>query len=276
MKTFINWQGNKSKHINKFINYIPEFTGTYIEPFVGSGALFLNLEPKKWIINDLNKDLINIWKCVKDNPEYLIENFKEFGKKFKKMSNERKLEYCKELTQTINKMPFKIKRSLNYLLMKHCAYLGNIVIKNEIKFPSLKIDIVEKKYSFLKQVYFNNLTNISDFLHETKGKIYNKDYSFILNKAKNGDFVFLDPPYIEKKKYQFNYNKNEIIDEKFLKELLVQVKKLDKKGVMWLMTQANTKQVRDTFKGYTMKKIGVYRAAAKSHVKELIIMNYKI
>lgn len=34
MKTFIKWQGNKSKHINKFIKYIPQFTGTYIEPFL--------------------------------------------------------------------------------------------------------------------------------------------------------------------------------------------------------------------------------------------------
>ena len=59
MKTFIKWSGNKSKHINKFKEYIPKEFNTYIEPFIGSGALLLHLEPKKWIINDLNKDLIN-------------------------------------------------------------------------------------------------------------------------------------------------------------------------------------------------------------------------
>ena len=73
MKTFIKWQGNKSKHINKFIDYIPDFTGTYIEPFLGSGALFLHLEPEKWIINDLNKDLINVWNSVKNNPDEIIK-----------------------------------------------------------------------------------------------------------------------------------------------------------------------------------------------------------
>ena len=64
MKTFIRWQGNKSSHINKFIKYIPQYTGTYIEPFVGSGALLLYLQPNKWIINDINKDLVSIWKYL--------------------------------------------------------------------------------------------------------------------------------------------------------------------------------------------------------------------
>jgi DNA adenine methylase len=44
MRTFISWQGNKSKHINKFIKYIPEFNGKYYEPFIGSGELLLKLE----------------------------------------------------------------------------------------------------------------------------------------------------------------------------------------------------------------------------------------
>ena len=66
MKTFLKWQGNKSKHINKFEKYLPEeifdekWSGTYIEPFVGSGAMLLYIEPEKCIINYLNKDLINV------------------------------------------------------------------------------------------------------------------------------------------------------------------------------------------------------------------------
>jgi len=56
MKTFIRWQGNKSKHINKFIEYIPEFTGTYIEPFVGSGALLLKLQADTKQIKEIFKE----------------------------------------------------------------------------------------------------------------------------------------------------------------------------------------------------------------------------
>lgn len=64
MKTFLKWSGNKTQHLNKIIQYVPKEFGTYIEPFVGSGAMFLKLQPKKWIINDINKDLINVWKNI--------------------------------------------------------------------------------------------------------------------------------------------------------------------------------------------------------------------
>ena len=129
MKTFINWSGNKSKHINKFIQYIPEFTGTYIEPFVGSGAMLLYLQPDKWIINDLNKDLINIWKSVKNFPEEIINNFEEFGSTFKKLSKKEKLNMCKEITKTIEKKKYNIERASIFMLMKYCSYMGPAAAK---------------------------------------------------------------------------------------------------------------------------------------------------
>ena len=136
MKTFIRWQGNKSKHINKFINYIPEFTGTYIEPFVGSGALFLKLQPKKWIINDINKDLINIWNEVKNNPDEMIKIFKKFGENFKPLSKKDKVIYCKEITSKIESMPYDLKRATSYLLMKFCSYTGDIIYNTDGKIPT--------------------------------------------------------------------------------------------------------------------------------------------
>ena len=57
MRTFIRRSGNKSKLVKKILPLIPDYNGTYIEPFVGTGAVFLNLEPQKWIINDINKEL---------------------------------------------------------------------------------------------------------------------------------------------------------------------------------------------------------------------------
>ena len=134
MKTFIKWQGNKSKHINKFIDYIPDFTGTYIEPFLGSGALFLKLEPEKWIINDLNKDLINVWNSVKNHPDEIITLFKEFGKTFKKKTNTNKIKQCKEITSNIENMKYDIERASNYILMKYCSFTGDIFVNNKYQF----------------------------------------------------------------------------------------------------------------------------------------------
>ena len=217
MKTFIRWQGNKSKHINKFIQYIPQFTGTYIEPFLGSGALLLKLQPTKWIINDINKDLVNIWKYVKSDPQGIIDIFTEFGTYFKPLSKEDKVKYCKEITSKIESMPYDIKRASMYLLMKFCAYMNNIIIDNTIIFRSLDLHILSRnKYYFLEDNSLNNILQVSQFLNNKSGKIFNKSYEKILDKAKEGDFVFLDPPYIESHNYKFNYNKDEVLDDSFI------------------------------------------------------------
>lgn len=275
MKTFIKWQGNKSKHINKFIQYIPTFTGTYIEPFLGSGALLLKLEPKKWIVNDINKDLINIWKYVKSDPQGIIDIFTEFGVHFKPLSKEDKVKYCKEITSKIELMPYDIKRASMYLLMKFCSYTGDIIYNNKFFFKSLDMNIfIRNYYPFLLQNNYDNINQVSLFLNNKSGKIFNKSYEIIIDKAKEGDFVFLDPPYIESNNYGFNYNKNEVLDILFIQELLVQVKKLDERNVKWLMTQADTEQIKDVFKDYTIKKFQVYRMGSKNYTDELLIMNY--
>ena len=274
MRTFVRWMGNKSKHLNKFIQYVPDEYNTYIEPFVGSGALFLKLEPDKWIINDLNKDLINIWKCVKKDPDEIISNFKDFGKKFKRMSNDRMVENCKEITNKLNDMSYNIDRASTYMLMKYCSYMGNIIHNNKFYFNGLDANIYNNNYTFLKETNYENIRNVSDFLNNTKGKIYNKDYKDILEKAKDGDFVFLDPPYVEDHDYRFNYNKGEILNNDFLQELLKEVKKLDKRNVKWMMTQADTKEIKRLFKEYKIKKFEVYRRFTNNYTNELVIMNY--
>ena len=150
----------------------------------------------------------------------------------------------------------------------------HILVKNEYKMSGLDIYISKtNRCLFLEDNYYNNLIDVNNFMNETKGKIYNKDYISILEKAKKGDFVFLDPPYIEELSYTFNYNKNEILDNTFLKKLLVQVKKLDSKDVKWLMTQADTDEIKTLFKNYTIKKMKVYRGGKKKFVNELIIFN---
>ena len=118
------------------------------------------------------------------------------------------------------------------------------------------------------------MLDVSDYLNDTKGIILNTDYKTVLYKANTGDFVFMDPPYVEDHSYQFNYNKDEILDESFILGLLNEVKKLDYRGVKWIMTQSDTKEVRRIFKGYKIVKFPVYRAAKKEYTNELLIKNY--
>ena len=67
MKPIIKYRGGKSKEIPMIEKHIPEFSGRYIEPFFGGGALYFHLEPEKAIINDINSKLIAFYKGVRDN-----------------------------------------------------------------------------------------------------------------------------------------------------------------------------------------------------------------
>jgi DNA adenine methylase len=277
MKTFIRWPGNKSKYIKQLEPYFPSVYGTYIEPFVGSGAVLLSLQPKKWIIGDANRDLVNLWRVVKDNPEYIKSKILEFQTIFSELSRDDKLRLCKQITENIPSMKYNNERAVVYLLMTFCAFLGLIFRYNKFVFNSLepKVYMGRKNLYFASDKYLGNLGDVSKYLNDSKGKIYHRDYKHILAMSKQGDFVFLDPPYVEARNYQFNYNKNEHLEESMLHELYHEVQNLDRKGVKWMMTQADTDQVKQVFgKKYNIISFRVYRLAAKTYRKELIIRNY--
>ena len=65
MKPLVKYRGGKSKEIPHLIKHIPQYSGRYIEPFFGGGALFFHLEPKRAIINDINSKLISFYLGVK-------------------------------------------------------------------------------------------------------------------------------------------------------------------------------------------------------------------
>jgi DNA adenine methylase len=90
-KPFLKWAGGKTQLINDIEKVLPAFTKkekfTYIEPFVGSGAVLfwmLNNFPKieKVVINDINEDLINTYRIIASNPQQLISILTDFQNEF--------------------------------------------------------------------------------------------------------------------------------------------------------------------------------------------------
>ena len=275
MKTFIKWSGNKSRFIKYILPKIPEYN-TYYEPFLGSGALFLSLAPRKWIINDINPELCRVWQALMFNPGYFIKIFRHYAKILSKLRKDDLLVECKTLTNNLNYTRQSIKRSVIYLMMKNLGYNGHIFFNDKFKFYTFDLNIHTYDNVFLfSKKYENNLHTVSTYLQTGNNMILNQNYTQVLRLCKAGDFVFLDPPYVEDHDYQFVYNKEERLDDGFLLTLLKEVKKLDKKRVKWLMTQADTPRIRQLFKDYNITEIPIYRMPKKQFVHELIIMNYK-
>ena len=69
-KPFVKWAGGKRSVVDKLIKLAPLHFDTYYEPFVGGGALLFELAPKKAVINDYNKELMNVYECIKDDKKF--------------------------------------------------------------------------------------------------------------------------------------------------------------------------------------------------------------
>jgi DNA adenine methylase len=202
MKPLVKYRGGKSKEIPHLIKHIPSFTGRYIEPFFGGGALYFYLEPKKAIINDINSKLMAFYKGVKSDFEILSKELQEIEKTY--LINRRKFEELKAKTPDLRvdddneALYYQIRDMFNdltekkysdallYFFINKTAYSGMIRYnaKGEFNVPygryaNLNTSLVTKAHSKL-------LANT---------EIYNLDYNNIFDMANEDDFMFLDPPY---------------------------------------------------------------------------------
>ena len=126
-KPFLKWAGGKSQLLNKFEELYPQelIDGkieTYIEPFVGGGAVLFNIlqnyQIKKAYINDINKELMNCYRCIKADVEQVIKQLELLKKEY--LSSEDRTKYF-----------YKIRdRYMNVLLsafFKDCSYPPKLI-----------------------------------------------------------------------------------------------------------------------------------------------------
>lgn len=83
MKTILKWPGGKEKELPVIRNYIPDYTGRFVEPFVGGGAVFFDISHADCCINDKSDELINLYRCIQtqdgDFKQYLQTQADEFA-----------------------------------------------------------------------------------------------------------------------------------------------------------------------------------------------------
>ena len=202
MKPLVKYRGGKSKEIPHLINHIPKFSGRYIEPFFGGGALFFHLEPKRAIINDINSKLISFYLGVKNDFETLkselteieiiyTKNRKKFEELKSKTPDKRVEDENEPLYYQIRDMfnelaEKKYSEALLYFFINKTAYSGMIRYNSKGEF-----NVPYGRYANLN----TSLVTQSHSKLLAKTEIYNLDYSEIFKMATEDDFMFLDPPY---------------------------------------------------------------------------------
>jgi DNA adenine methylase len=277
MKPIIKFPGGKTQLLTELRAIItPELLDehTYYEPFVGGGALMLDLQHTNTVVNDLNSELINLYTVIRDEPEALIELLADLQKNHSKdlFYFIRGLDRGNLPTQISN--VFKAARTI--YLNKTCfnglyrvnkkGYFNSPLGKTSSgKTPNIiQKDLIREMSKFLKTVQFHC-----------------GDYKDCLVNAKAGDVIFFDPPYMTaaniKTKGFVDYQK-----EGWTKDDLISLKAvcddLVSKGCKVVITNNDTEFVRDLFVGYEIKEVDVKRSINRKgnsrKGKEVII--YKV
>lgn len=202
MKPMIKYRGGKSKEIPQIMEYIPQYNGRYIEPFLGGGAVFFHLEPEGAIVNDLNVPLMMFYRYVRndyqrlrqelDAVETIYAHNSAVFEAHKKMHPNERIENLNEtlyyqIRDMYNNIAVKqYSDAFLYYFINKTAYSGMIRYnaKGEFNVP----------YGRYKSFGANLITDRhSELLQKTE--LYNGDYSEIFNMSQPNDFMFLDPPY---------------------------------------------------------------------------------
>jgi DNA adenine methylase len=182
LNPIVKWSGGKGDEIDKFISYFPKDIDTYIEPFIGGGAVYFYLNHKKNVINDIHPELIDLYKAIKEGKSEDIYNFME------QHPNDETTYYKVRDEMTINDYIDNAKRF--YYLRKTC-FRGMLRYnkKGEFNIPYGKYKTMN--YKELKNKNYENLLKNTE--------IYNGDFSTIFEKYNSpNNFMFLDPPYDSK------------------------------------------------------------------------------
>ncbi|KMQ69795.1 hypothetical protein ACM39_01735 [Chryseobacterium sp. FH2] len=290
IKPFLKWAGGKSQLMESLIGNLPpdfENFDTYIEPFIGSGAMLFKVgnqfkNIKKFVIADKNEKLVNTYLSIKND--------------FKNFLNE--LEKLKSIHNSIEDMEGK----RNFFLENRSIFNSEIDegYKQAALFIYLNKTCFNGLYRVNKKNGFNvpfgkhktpgiydieNLKNIHKFLK--KVIILHDDYSKTEKYISGNTFFYFDPPYKPlSKTASFNsYNFEEFSDAE-QERLSEFCKKLNDKNVSWLLSNSDMKNIDienqyfdNLYKDFNIERVLAKRSinskgTARGSITELLIKNY--
>lgn len=280
----IRWAGSKKKILNEMLNFFDKKSKIYIEPFLGSGVVLINLmnnieefDFEEIYVNDINSNIINFYKLLKDDYEYAEKQIKKIINKYNSFSNENsKEEFFYEIRLKYNKIDKsnKIKSIYFYFLMKS-GYNG---VYRENKKGEFNVPFGRKeKINFDSE----SLKFIAEKLE--KVKFYNYDYIEFFNMLKKmkvlkDSFIYFDPPYIPEEKVISK--KQELYTNKTFdhNEFVNYIKQINTNKILISMSESKkADKIYKDFKKYKVDEI-IRTINPKKIIKstEIVYSNYII
>ena len=290
-KPFLKWAGGKTQLISEIEKNLPDLViDTYVEPFVGSGAVlfwvlgeFSKLE--KAVVNDINEDLINTYKTIQSTPKELTSILEILQNEYHSLENEedkKKEYYYKKRELFNNRKQNKTEHSALFIFLNRTCFNGlyRVNRKNEFNVPMGSY----KKPTICDKL---NILAVSEALQ--KVELLCGDFEQTVNYTSSNTLFYFDPPYKPlSETSSFNsYAKDEFNDEEQIR-LKNFCDKLDSLGHSWILSNSDVKgkNPNDNFfdnlySDFTIKRVDAKRSInanpkKRGFLTELLITNQAV
>jgi len=274
-RPFLKWAGGKSQLISQYIPYFPQKFATYYEPFLGGGAVFFYLygvarndkPTKKFpaVLTDINPELVNVYRCVRDRVEELIELLAQHQERHNR-------DYYYRVRSQFTGTPVEMAARLIYL--------------NKTCFNGLYRENSKGKFNVPMGQYKNPticnielLRLVSDSLQSVEIEV--RPFETILDFAKTAeDFVYFDPPYhpLSDTSNFTGYSRSSF-NEKDQMRLRDTFTELAQRGVKVMLSNSDCPFIHELYQNFRIYKILAARAInskaeRRGKINELLVTSY--
>lgn len=297
-KPFMKWAGGKTQLLSQLNTMLPaklkaNAIKTYIEPFVGGGAMFFNLQRmydfENVILLDINPELVIAYNVIKNNVEDLIVELKQLSNEYKKLSKEKQTDFYYEMRNEYNSFD-KLVNANDYdmsFIRRACLtiFLNRTCFNGLFRVNSKKLfNVPMGKYTNPTICDEENLINVSKTLQNAT--ILQADFSVITKYVDKDTFIYFDPPYrpISKTSAFNSYSDSEFNDDE-QRRLKTVFDVCSSNGALEMLSNSDpTNYVSDLFfdnlyAEYNIHRINATRiinsnASKRGEIRELLITNY--
>jgi DNA adenine methylase len=244
----LKWAGGKRGLLYEIKALFPTdyCARVYHEPFFGGGAVFFNIQPKSGTINDINEELMNFYKVVRDEPEQLIELTKTYKHDKDNFYDLRKRYNQKGLS--------KIESASLLLYLNKTAFNGLYRVNSKGEF-----NVPFGSYRNPTIVPEDRIRKASALLQ--KIQIFCQDFTYILDQTQEGDLIYFDPPY-QPLNSTSNFTSYSLNGFNYKDQIRLRdtCQKLSEKGVYFVLSNSFSSEIIDLYRDIPSFNIEVVKA----------------
>lgn len=268
IRSYLRWVGGKRRLVSRLRRYVPRDygAGTYHEPFLGAGSLFLELQPRRAYLSDLNESLIRSFECVRARPGLVARYLT--GHAARNSSD-----YYYDTRDRYNRArTFSSAQAARFIYLNRTCYNGVFRVNQQGRF--------NVPYGQLARPVFPNRDNLKRVSQAFQGvRLRVLGYQEALEDVSEGDFVYLDPPYPPLNGTSlFRHYTPQRFSFSDHKDLARAAMRLKDRGCRVMISNADLPTIRELYDGLYMTELKVTRSVTckkiKHSVSELLITSY--